>query len=244
MDDLIVAQGITKEFYQGKGSSLRVIPVLRGVDLTVAPGEMLSIVGRSGSGKSTLLHCLSGLETITSGSVVIRGSEVSSMRGSAIAKIRSKHLGFIFQSYNLIPSLTVKENIVLPAYLAGMPLSNQQVERVLESVGLDFSCVRKMPSELSGGEQQRVSIARVMAKSPDVVFADEPTGALDAANGRKVLDMLRSAANGRRSVVMVTHDLEAASLADRVLIIHDGLILSELSNVTPHQILEKMGEIS
>ncbi len=157
-----------------------------------------------------------------------------------LAKIRSGHVGFVFQSYNLIPSLSVGDNVSLPARLAGRPMSARQTRAALESVGL-AGRERDRPGDLSGGEQQRVAIARALVGGADVVFADEPTGALDSQNGREVLRMLRSIGDDpQRSVVMVTHDLEAASLADRVLVLRDGRVVRELGRSTAAQILEAM----
>ena len=214
--------------------------VLKGVDLSVEVGEMVSIVGPSGSGKSTLLYCLSGLEAADEGSIEVMGRQVVHARRSVLAKIRSGHVGFVFQSYNLIPSLSVGDNVSLPARLAGRPMSARQTRAALESVGL-AGRERDRPGDLSGGEQQRVAIARALVGGADVVFADEPTGALDSQNGRVVLRMLRSIGDDpQRSVVMVTHDLEAASLADRVLVLRDGRVVRELGRSTAAQILEAM----
>ena len=241
MSSTIVAQNVKKSFSTGEGRKRRVIEVLRGVSLSLEAGEMVSIVGPSGSGKSTLLYCLSGLEAADSGSIEVMGAQVVRASRSSLFKMRRDHVGFIFQSYNLIPSLSAGENVSLPARLAGRPLAKKQVESVLESVGLRGR-EKSRPGDLSGGEQQRVAIARVLAARPDVVFADEPTGALDSKNGREVLGMLRSIADDpRRSVVVVTHDLEAASLADRILVLKDGQVVRVMGRSTAAQILEAMG---
>ena len=180
---------------------------------------MVSIVGSSGSGKSTLLYCLSGLETADSGSIKIMGKQLVHTDRNSLFRIRRDHIGFIFQSYNLIPSLNVFENVSLPARLAGHTINTQQINNVLASIGLDGRG-KDRPTDMSGGEQQRVAIARALADSSDIIFADEPTGALDTENGREVLKMLRSIGNNsKRAVVMVTHNLEAAALADRVLVL-------------------------
>ena len=236
----VVARKIRKSFATGRRGRRRVTEVLKGVDLSVEVGEMVSIVGPSGSGKSTLLYCLSGLEAADEGSIEVMGRQVVHARRSVLAKIRSGHVGFVFQSYNLIPSLSVGDNVSLPARLAGRPMSARQTRAALESVGL-AGRERDRPGDLSGGEQQRVAIARALAGGADVVFADEPTGALDSQNGREVLRMLRSIGDDpQRSVVMVTHDLEAASLADRVLVLRDGRVVRELGRSTAAQILEAM----
>ena len=240
MGSTVVARKIRKSFAVGRRGRRRVTEVLKGVDLSVEVGEMVSIVGPSGSGKSTLLYCLSGLEAADEGSIEVMGRQVVHARRSVLAKIRSGHVGFVFQSYNLIPSLSVGDNVSLPARLAGRPMSARQTRAALESVGL-AGRERDRPGDLSGGEQQRVAIARALVGGADVVFADEPTGALDSQNGREVLRMLRSIGDDpQRSVVMVTHDLEAASLADRVLVLRDGRVVRELGRSTAAQILEAM----
>ncbi len=240
MGSTVVARKIRKSFATGRRGRRRVTEVLKGVDLSVEVGEMVSIVGPSGSGKSTLLYCLSGLEAADEGSIEVMGRQVVHARRSVLAKIRSGHVGFVFQSYNLIPSLSVGDNVSLPARLAGRPMSARQTRAALESVGL-AGRERDRPGDLSGGVQQRVAIARALVGGADVVFADEPTGALDSQNGREVLRMLRSIGDDpQRSVVMVTHDLEAASLADRVLVLRDGRVVRELGRSTAAQILEAM----
>ncbi len=234
-EPLIRAEDLHKTF-PGIGPSAPRVPVLRGISLDVRPGEMVSVVGPSGSGKSTLLYCLSGLEAYDSGTVSLAGRELGTLRRGALAALRRKHVGFVFQSYNLIPSLTARENIALPARLARRGADRASIDRALAEVGLADRGGHR-PGQLSGGQQQRVAIARVLAMRPDLVFADEPTGSLDTATGADVLRLLRAAASGARSVVVVTHDLEAAALADRVLVLRDGLIHSELRHPTPAQVL-------
>lgn len=237
MSSTIVAREIRKTFITGRGRKRRTIDVLKGVSLNIAPGEMVSIVGPSGSGKSTLLYCLSGLEAADAGSIEVMGKQVVHVKRATVANICRDHVGFIFQSYNLIPSLSAGDNVTLPARLAGHPLSANQTHAVLESVGLGGRA-KSRPADMSGGEQQRVAIARALAGGADVVFADEPTGALDSQNGREVLRMLRRIGNDPgRSVVLVTHDLEAASLADRILVLRDGQIVREMGHSTAAQIL-------
>ena len=234
-----------KSFSIGRGSKRRVADVLRGVSLRVESGEMVGIVGPSGSGKSTLLYCLSGLEAADSGSIQMMGTQMVHAGRNALSRTRRDHVGFIFQSYNLIPSLSVGENVSLPARLAGRPIAKAQTSAVLKSVGLDGKG-KSRPGDLSGGEQQRVAIARALAGGADVIFADEPTGALDSRNGRAVLSMLRRIADDpKRSVVMVTHDLEAASMADRILVLRDGQVAREMGRSTPAQILAALedGEV-
>lgn len=213
------------------------VPVLRGISLEVRPGEMVGIVGPSGSGKSTLLHCLSGLEAYDSGGVVLAGRELGGLGRGALAALRRERVGFVFQSFSLIPSLTARENVALPARLARRRTSRADLDAALREVGLADRGGHR-PGQLSGGQQQRVAIARVLALRPDIVFADEPTGSLDTATGADVLRLLRAAAGDGRSVVVVTHDLEAAALADRVLVLRDGLIHTELHRPAPEQVLE------
>ncbi len=233
---LINAENLHKSFASAGTKEPRV-PVLRGITLDVRAGQMVSIVGPSGSGKSTLLYCLSGLESADSGSVQLVGRELGTLGRGALATLRRKHVGFVFQSYNLIPSLTARENIALPARLARRRVHPAGIDRALADVGLSDRGGHR-PGQLSGGQQQRVAIARVLAMRPDIVFADEPTGSLDTATSSDVLRLLRASAGDGRAVVVVTHDLEAAALADRVLVLRDGLIHSELQRSTPEQVLE------
>ena len=239
--DMVVARDVRKSF-GGKGRRKGVcgsVEVLRGVTLSVGAGEMVAVVGPSGSGKSTLLHCLSGLEDIDAGFVEIAGERVSGASRSGLSRMRRRHVGFVFQSYNLVPSLSVVENVSLPARLAGRPLAREALS-ALARVGL-AGRERDRPEELSGGERQRVAIARTLASGADVVFADEPTGALDSSNARSVLDMLREVADDpRRSVVLGTHDVGAAARADRVLVLSDGRVVRERGRSSAANILEAM----
>lgn len=230
------ARGVRKRYASGTSS----VEVLHGVDIDVVAGETVAIVGPSGSGKSTLLHCLAGLERPDAGEVRLMGADITRMGRNALARVRAKHVGFVFQQYNLVPSLSVAENIGLPARLAGHAPSGSDVSAVLGRVGLSgFEKAR--PAELSGGEAQRVAIARAVVAAPDVVFADEPTGALDTVNGNAVLELLGALAEELgRAVVMVTHDLDAAARADRVLVLRDGRVVRELVDSTPTEILREM----
>jgi putative ABC transport system ATP-binding protein len=226
--DVVTADDVSHWYAAGDGTKQ---DVLRGVSLRVAPGEMLAIVGPSGSGKTTLLLCLSGLASPRAGKVAIDGLDLASMSASGLARYRRGRIGFVFQDYNLIPALTASQNVAVPARLARRPADRRTVNAALDAVGLLPHADRR-PNELSGGQQQRVAIARVLVTQPKVVFADEPTGALDTVAGAAVLDLLRRTASGERSVVMVTHDLEAAARADRVLVLRNGRIHREL--VRPH----------
>ncbi|WP_091226094.1 ABC transporter ATP-binding protein [Microbacterium sp. 3J1] len=236
--DVVRADGITKIYSDPDG---RPLPVLKDVSLTVGRGEFVAIVGPSGSGKSTLLYALSGLEPVDGGSVEVAGKRVDTLSRAALAKLRRDEVGVIFQTYNLIGSLTARENIALPAILAHRALSASAVDEALADVGLSDRGDHR-PRELSGGQQQRVAIARVLAAKPQVVFADEPTGALDELASAKVLELLHSAATADRSVVLVTHDLEAAATADRVLVLRDGEIHRQLANPSARAVLDAVTE--
>ncbi|MDQ0767087.1 ABC transporter ATP-binding protein [Streptomyces canus] len=213
------------------------VPVLRGISLDVARGEFVAIVGPSGSGKSTLLYCMSGLQPPTEGTVRLLGNDLSALDRKAQARLRRDHVGFVFQSYNLIPSLTASENVALPARLARRKAGLERVDAALAAVGLSGQAQQK-PGTLSGGQQQRVAIARVLAMSPDIVFADEPTGALDTEAGTQVLALLRDTAAQDCSVVMVTHDLQAAARADRVLVLRDGAVHHELLRPSAEEVFD------
>ena len=235
---LIQVENLRKSF-SAPGRSQAPVAVLRGISLDIAPGEMVAIVGPSGSGKSTMLYCLSGLEPYDSGSVMLAGRELGTLGRGALAALRRDHVGFVFQSYNLIPSLTARQNVALPARLARRDPGRAGVDAALADVGLADRGGHR-PAQLSGGQQQRVAIARVLAMRPDIVFADEPTGALDTATGSDVLRLLRRAAGDGRAVVVVTHDLEAATLADRVLVLRDGILHAELRRPTAEQVLDAL----
>lgn len=232
---LIEAEDVSKIFESSKGADP--VIVLRGVSLRVVPGEMVAIVGPSGSGKSTLLYCLAGLEPTTSGQVCLFGQDVARLGRNALAKLRRDRIGFVFQSYNLIPSLTAAENAGLPGRLARRRGAGAAARASLQAVGLGERS-RFLPGKLSGGQQQRVAIARVLASQASLVFADEPTGALDTHTGEQILALLRDAAAGDRSVVLVTHDLEAAARADRVLVMRDGMIHAELVAPSAEDVLD------
>lgn len=234
MCEPIVAYGVRKTFAQ-KGE--KPVEVLKGVDIHVGTKEMVAIVGPSGSGKSTLLHCLSGLESPTEGTIKLAGHDIVGISPNQLSKIRRAHAGFIFQSYNLISSLSAIENVSVAARLSGAAVAEQDLQHLFAKMGLAEKQKLK-PVQLSGGEQQRVSIARALATNADIIFADEPTGALDAENTQHVLKILRNLVDVEgRSVLLVTHDLEAAALADRVLVFIDGTIKREMDSPSPKEIL-------
>ncbi|MBW8763653.1 MAG: ABC transporter ATP-binding protein [Microbacterium sp.] len=228
---LLRAKGISKAYAVGRGPAAN---VLRDVDVHVARGEMVSIVGPSGSGKSTLMYCLAGLERADAGEIELDSTRIERMPQRRLAKLRRDRIGFVFQSYNLIPSLSAAENVALPARLARR--RSPDTAAALTAVGLSGHG-SKRPGQLSGGQQQRVAIARVLAAQPEIVFADEPTGALDTATGAQVLDLLRAHASGRNGVILVTHDLEAAARADRTVVLRDGAVVTELLRPSAADIL-------
>ena len=203
-----------------------------------ARGEMTAIMGPSGSGKSTLMHCMAGLDQPTSGKVMVEGLEVSSMNQRQLTRFRREQIGFIFQSFNLVPTLSAEENILLPLQIAKRPIDREWFNQVVKVVGLEKRLTHR-PSQLSGGQQQRVACARAIMARPSVIFADEPTGNLDSRSSREVLGFLRdSVRDYGQSIVMVTHDPRAASFADRVLVLADGNITRDMQHPTYNEILE------
>ncbi|OUP08402.1 ABC transporter ATP-binding protein [Collinsella sp. An2] len=241
MSVLVSARAVCKSFPVGRSRwRRRSVRVLNDINIEVRAGEMVAIVGPSGSGKSTLLYCLSGSEAFDSGSVRVAERELHGAAPDTIFEIRRDHITFVFQSHNLIPSLSASENVALPARLAGHPLSRKQVNEALERVGL-AQRARARIDTLSGGERQRVAVARALASDAQIVFADEPTASLDSHNASNVLHLLRAVpTDPARSVVMVTHNLEAAALADRVVLLRDGSVAGELARPTAQEILEWM----
>lgn len=212
------------------------VRALDGIDLQIYFGQFTAIVGPSGSGKSTLLHCLAGLDSVTKGTVQVAGKDLATMNDKTLTQFRRDHIGFVFQSFNLMPTLTALENIRLPQLLAGKKTSTTWENQIIEILNLKDRLTHK-PSELSGGQQQRVAVARALITKPALLVADEPTGNLDSASSQEVLKLLRSAASELgQSVVMVTHDPSAAAVADRVLIVKDGKITQELSHPTRGQL--------
>ena len=200
-------------------------------------------MGPSGSGKSTLLHCLAGLDQLTSGQVYLGALEISSLSETDLTKVRRDQLGFVFQAYNLIPTLNAYENIVLPTALAGREPDHEWVNRVIDVVGLANRLTHR-PSELSGGQQQRVAVARALANHPEVVFADEPTGNLDSRSRGDILRFMRLAVDEfNQTIVMVTHDPVAAAIADRVVFVSDGKIVAEELNPTAESLSQRMARI-
>ncbi|CAM3573169.1 ABC transporter ATP-binding protein [Kibdelosporangium persicum] len=219
------------------------VRALDGVSLTVDRGRFVAVMGPSGSGKSTLMHCASGLDTPTSGKVFIDGTEISSLTENRRTELRRRNVGFVFQSYNLVPSLTIADNITLPLRLAGAAADQEWMRTLAGRVGLTDRLSHR-PAELSGGQQQRAAIARALIARPAVLFADEPTGALDLRTGRNVLDLLRELVNELgQTVVMVTHDPAAAAHADLVLIMADGHIVDTLTGASPTTLAHRIATV-
>ena len=235
-DDGIVARAIdlTKVY----GSKDNEVMALDHVNVEFKRGEMTAIMGPSGSGKSTLMHCMAGLDTPSSGKVIVEGLEVSSMNQKQLTNLRREQIGFIFQSFNLVPTLSAEENILLPLQIAKRTIDRDWFNQVVKVVGLEKRLTHR-PSQLSGGQQQRVACARAIMARPSVIFADEPTGNLDSRSSREVLGFLRdSVRDYGQSIVMVTHDPRAASFADRVLVLADGNITRDMQHPTYNEILE------
>ena len=222
------------------GSGDTRVTALDAVDCEMEAGRFTAIMGPSGSGKSTLMHCLAGLDGISGGQVWIGDTEVSSLGDKALTRLRRDAVGFVFQAFNLVPTLTALENITLPLDIAGRKPDQEWLDTVIDTVGLRDRLGHR-PSELSGGQQQRVACARALASRPTIVFADEPTGNLDSRSGAEVLGFLRRSVDEfGQTIVMVTHDPGAASYADRVLFLADGRIVDEMADPTADSVLERM----
>jgi putative ABC transport system ATP-binding protein len=222
------------------GSGETEVRALDDVDVSFERGAFTAIMGPSGSGKSTLLHCIAGLDTLTSGQVYLGDIELTSLNEKHLTKVRRDRIGFIFQTYNLIPTLNALENITLPMALAGRKPDDAWLDRIIDTVSLRPRLSHR-PSELSGGQQQRVAVARALASRPEIIFADEPTGNLDSRAGAEILEFMRTAVTELgQTVVMVTHDPGAAAYAGRVVFLGDGRITDELRDPTAASILDKM----
>ena len=234
-----VASEATKTY----GTRDAVVRALDGVSVGFEAGRFTAMMGPSGSGKSTLLHCLAGLDTLTSGSIRIGDIDLGTLRDKELTLLRRDRIGFVFQSFNLIPTLNALENITLPMSLAGRKPDKVWLDHVIETVGLRTRLTHR-PSELSGGQQQRVAVARALASRPEIIFADEPTGNLDSRAGAESLEFMRKAVKELgQTIVMVTHDPTAAAYADRVIFLADGKIVDEIREPTAQTILDKMHEL-
>jgi putative ABC transport system ATP-binding protein len=230
-DQLLAGRALTRSF----GTT----QALRGADVDVAAGEIVALMGPSGSGKSTLLHCLAGLDRVTAGRVFLGDIDITAVSEKELTVVRRDKIGFVFQSYNLIPTLNAIENITLPLALAGRKPDNAWLDRVISTVGLSDRLTHR-PSELSGGQQQRVAVARALASRPQVIFADEPTGNLDSKASAEILGFMRQAVDELgQTIVMVTHDPVAAGYADHAVFLADGQIVDEMPNPTAESVIDR-----
>jgi putative ABC transport system ATP-binding protein len=237
---IVSATAVTRRYGDGDTA----VDALRGVTLEIDRGRLTAIMGPSGSGKSTLMHILAGLDRPTSGSVVLDGVEITGLNDKKLTLLRRERIGFVFQFFNLLPTLTAEENVLLPLAIAGDKADAQWVEELLETVGIDGRR-RHRPSELSGGQQQRVAIARALVSRPAVLFADEPTGNLDSATSKEVLRVLRRSVDELgQTMVMVTHDASAAAMADRILFLADGRIVKDVRESTAAEVIAAMQEVT
>jgi putative ABC transport system ATP-binding protein len=236
---VVQARDLTRRY--GEGATA--VEALRGVSLQVASGELVAVMGPSGSGKSTLMHILAGLDKPTSGTVEVAGQELTSLDDRKMTLLRRRHIGFVFQFFNLLPMLTAEENVLLPLSIAGQKPEQRFLDELLQRTGLDERRTHR-PSELSGGQQQRVAIARALVTRPTILFADEPTGNLDSKTSGEILELLRHSVTAYgQTTVMVTHEARAAAIADRILFLDDGLIVKELHEANAAQVLEVMSSL-
>jgi putative ABC transport system ATP-binding protein len=236
----VIAHDVKKRY----GAGPTAVDALRGVTVGLHPGEVVAIMGPSGSGKTTLMHVMAGLDTPDAGVVTIDGQDLGKLDDRRLTRLRRDRVGFVFQAFNLLPTLSVEENVALPLRLARRRRDRARVRGMLDRVGL-LDRAHHRPSELSGGQQQRVAVARALITRPAVVFADEPTGNLDSRASAEVLDLLREAAHELdQAIAMVTHDARAAATADRVLFLADGRLVAERGRTTADDILDAMKEIS
>ncbi|MCL4125444.1 UNVERIFIED_CONTAM: hypothetical protein GTU68_024700 [Idotea baltica] len=216
------------------------VHALREVSVQFGAGVFTAIMGPSGSGKSTLMQCMAGLDRLTSGEAYIGNQALSTMNDKALTMLRREHIGFVFQAYNLIPTLSARENITLPLDLAGSKGDEAWIDEVINTVGLSDRQTHR-PNELSGGQQQRVAVARALASRPDIIFGDEPTGNLDSKTGSEILDFMRRAVDElSQTIVMVTHDPVSAAYSDRVLFLADGRLVHEIHNPTADMVYDTM----
>jgi putative ABC transport system ATP-binding protein len=237
---VVAAREVTRRYGEGDTA----VDALRGVTLDVEQGKLTAVMGPSGSGKSTLMHILAALDKPTSGVVWIAGTKLGELGDGAVTKLRRKHIGFVFQFFNLLPMLTAEENIVLPLTIAGEKPEPAWREELLKKVGLADRRTHR-PAELSGGQQQRVAIARALVSRPTVVFADEPTGNLDSKTSAEILELMRESVDSLgQTTVMVTHEPRAAAIADRILFLADGLIVRDMPRSDPSAVIAAMDELT
>ena len=237
----VEARDLMRRYGEGETA----VDALRGVDLEVRSGELVAVMGPSGSGKSTLMHILAGLDKPTSGTVQIAGTEITGLDDSKLTLLRRKHIGFVFQFFNLLPMLDAEENIVLPLSIAGEKPDQAWLDQLLSQMGLTERRSHR-PSELSGGQQQRVAIARSLVTRPTILFADEPTGNLDSKTGGEILELMRASTDAYgQTTVMVTHEARAAVIAERILFLADGQIVRQLGKDSqPAEVLEVMNSLT
>lgn len=235
----VAAESLNKSY----GRDNTTVHALRDVTVSFPSGRFTAIMGPSGSGKSTLMHCLAGLDAADSGRVFLGGTEITALSDGDLTRLRRDRVGFVFQSFNLIPTLTAEQNITLPVSLAGGKVDREWLGQICSILGLRDRLTHR-PHELSGGQQQRVAVARALLTRPDVIFGDEPTGNLDSRTGAEVLALLRrSSQEMGQSIIMVTHDPVAASYADRVILMQDGALVGELDRSTPEAILAALSQL-
>jgi len=237
---VVAARDLTRRYGEGETA----VDALRGVSLEVTAGQLVAVMGPSGSGKSTLMHILAGLDKPTTGTVTIADTEITTLPDAKLTRLRRRHIGFVFQFFNLLPMLSAEENVVLPLSIAGEKPEREWLDELLTSTGLSDRRAHR-PAELSGGQQQRVAIARALVTRPTILFADEPTGNLDSKTSGEILELMRASVDTYgQTTVMVTHEARAAAIADRVLFLADGLIVKELTGATAPQVLEVMSTLS
>ena len=230
------AEGVTKVY--GWGDTR--VTALDNMSVAFVKGEFTAVMGPSGSGKSTLMHCMAGLDSVTEGSVFVGDQDLSALNDRQLTKLRRERIGFIFQAYNLVPTLSASENITLPVDLAGAKVDRTWFDSVVKTLGL-ADRLKHRPTELSGGQQQRVAAARAMVSRPELIFADEPSGNLDSRASADLLAFLRSAVNDHaQTIVMVTHDANAAGYADRIVFLADGRVVDSMEEPTPERILDRL----